>query len=73
VKELSTAPGPDVTNNRTTALYGAGLGYAYSKNVSFRGEYENYGTFGYMPGTNPESTGRLKFSVWSVGLEFHFR
>jgi GT2 family glycosyltransferase len=47
VKELSTASGPDVTNNRTTALYGAGLGYAYSKNVSFRGEYENYGTFGY--------------------------
>ena len=64
MKEYSTAPVPDVTNGRTTALYGAGLAYALSKNFSLRGEFENYGSFGYSLGTNANSTGRLKFSCF---------
>src|ERR1700694_1982163 len=39
----------EVHDSRTGALYGAGVGYSLSKNLSLRAEYEDYGSFGSDP------------------------
>jgi OOP family OmpA-OmpF porin len=63
----------EFTSSRKDVLYGAGLGYALTKNFSLRLEYERYGSFGSDPASNSNATGRLKFSLWSFGLEYHLR
>mgnify|MGYP000848929514 CR=1 FL=1 len=53
--------------SRTNLLYGVGLGYDVTKNVNVRAEYEDYGRLG-----NENDTGRVRASVWSLGVNYGF-
>ncbi len=74
VKVYSSPEGTaEPTYNRTGAMYGAGIGYAWSKNVSLRAEYEHFGTFGRDFRMDPAAPGSLSLVLWSVGLAYSFR
>jgi OOP family OmpA-OmpF porin len=55
------------SKSRTNLLVGVGLGYDVSKNINVRTEYEDYGRLG-----NSNDTGRVRASVWSLGMNYQF-
>jgi OOP family OmpA-OmpF porin len=59
--------GSSDTANATTLLYGAGVQYDFTKNVSARVEYENFGEVG-----NQNDTGRATVSLISASLLYRF-
>lgn len=55
------------SHNRTSAMWGAGLEYAFNRTYSLRGEYEDYGWVG-----DQGNSGRARDAMWSVGLKMKF-
>jgi OmpA-OmpF porin, OOP family len=65
--------GSEPTSNRTGGMFGVGVGYALSRSVSLRAEYEDFGRFGKDSRNDPAGTGALRLALWSAGVAYHFR
>lgn len=55
------------TENKTKATYGIGVQYDFSKSISARAQYEDFGTFG-----DDATTGTSKVTLLSAGVVFKF-
>jgi OOP family OmpA-OmpF porin len=60
------------SDSRSGVLYGIGAEYKMMKQLGIRLEYEDFGKFGGQFTEDGEGTGRLKTSMWSVGVAHTF-
>ena len=60
------------SSNRTQSIFGLGAQYAFTKNVSARFEYEDYGTVSGNDIWATGSSGSIKANNWTLSLKYDF-